>query len=288
MIIGMPKCGTTSLYFDLTHHKDVVRTKRKEPMYFNRMCFRGMRFADYTSNFDDLRARIVAENNFSRLISGDGSVDIAFDSKEWRHFPGNEGLLEPKYVLPFFIHKVLPKLKVIIMLRDPVERAFSDYLYEAPIANYLISLEDFHQAVHRAISNYKKCQTQYSIRACAYNASLEYYKGRLRVGMYHIFLKDWFQIYPANQILVINFDDYINHREDVLNRVARFLELSDLTEAESKLFLADHNKKNMRSNQTQALGDMLPETRDMLRQFYRPFNVNLSRLLHSDHYLWSN
>lgn len=53
---------------------------------------------------------------------GDGSVDIAFDSKEWRHFPGNEGLLEPKYVLPFFIHKVLPKLKVIIMLRDPVER----------------------------------------------------------------------------------------------------------------------------------------------------------------------
>lgn len=49
-------------------------------------------------------------------------MDIAFDSKEWRHFPGNEGLMEPKYVLPFFIHKVLPKLKVIIMLRDPVER----------------------------------------------------------------------------------------------------------------------------------------------------------------------
>lgn len=46
--------------------------------------------------------------------------------------------------------------------------------------------------------------------------------------MYHIFLKDWFQIYPANQILMINFDDYINHREDVLNRVARFLELSEL------------------------------------------------------------
>lgn len=192
--------------------------------------------------------------------------------------------------------------------------------------------------------------------------------------MYHIFLKDWFQIYPSNQILVINFDDYINHREDVLNRVARFLELSelkatytscliilclflavfvwfvilfmrfkllsnwnchysaenwvgalkknlvcfieckslqiyslyiyrrfvpmlhchknfaagDLTEAESKLFMADHNKKNKRNNQTLALGDMLPETRDMLRQFYRPFNVNLSRLLNSDQYLWSN
>lgn len=43
--------------------------------YFNLRLFLflvsgGMRFADYTSNFDDLRARIVAENNFSRLISG--------------------------------------------------------------------------------------------------------------------------------------------------------------------------------------------------------------------------
>lgn len=44
--------------------------------YFNlSFCFfvfvsGGMRFADYTTNFDDLRARIVAENNFSRLISG--------------------------------------------------------------------------------------------------------------------------------------------------------------------------------------------------------------------------
>lgn len=62
----------------------------------------------------------------------------------------------------------------------------------------------------------------------------------------------------------------------------------DLTEAESKLFMADHNKKNKRNNQTLTLGDMLPETRDMLRQFYRPFNVNLSRLLNSDQYLWSN
>lgn len=30
----------------------------------------GMRFADYTSNFDDLKIRVVAENNFSRLITG--------------------------------------------------------------------------------------------------------------------------------------------------------------------------------------------------------------------------
>lgn len=63
----------------------------------------------------------------------------------------------------------------LIRMRRPF-RAFSDYLYEAPVAHYLLSLEDFHQAVHRAISNHKKCQTQYSVRACAYNTSLENYK----------------------------------------------------------------------------------------------------------------
>ena len=39
MIIGMPKCGTTSLYFHLVQHKDVVKARKKEPMYFNRDCF---------------------------------------------------------------------------------------------------------------------------------------------------------------------------------------------------------------------------------------------------------
>lgn len=53
---------------------------------------------------------------------GDGLVDIVFDSKEWWYFFGNEGLLELKYVLFFFIYKVLLKLKVIIMLWDLVER----------------------------------------------------------------------------------------------------------------------------------------------------------------------
>lgn len=55
--------------------------------------------------------------------------------------------------------------------------------------------------------------------------------------MYYIFLKDWFQIYPPNQILVINFDDYISHREDVLNRVARFLELSEFKATYTSLII---------------------------------------------------
>lgn len=39
MIIGMFKCGIISFYFDLIYYKDVVWVKRKEFMYFNRMCF---------------------------------------------------------------------------------------------------------------------------------------------------------------------------------------------------------------------------------------------------------
>lgn len=78
-------------------------------------------FTEYTM-FQCWSDNYKGNNIWFNYEQGDGSVDIAFDSKEWRHFPGNEGLLEPKYVLPFFIHKVLPKLKVIIMLRDPVER----------------------------------------------------------------------------------------------------------------------------------------------------------------------
>ncbi|XP_062618843.1 bifunctional heparan sulfate N-deacetylase/N-sulfotransferase 3-like [Saccostrea cucullata] len=226
MIIGMPKSGTTSLYYHLAQHKEVLPGKKKEPMYFNRNCYRGMHLNDYTMNFDEMKTRLTAGKQVSSLITGDGSADVAFDSWDWKNFPGNEGLKEPKYVLPFFIHKLLPGLKIIIMLRDPVERLYSDYLFEAPIAHYLLSLEDFHQAVHRAVRKQELCQAQFSVRTCAYNSSLENYKARLRVGMYYVFLMDWLNIYPQNQILVIDFDEYTKDKRKILNEVAEFLELS--------------------------------------------------------------
>ncbi|XP_061187762.1 uncharacterized protein LOC133195824 [Saccostrea echinata] len=288
MIIGMPKSGTSSLYYHLIQHKEVVPGKRKEPMYFNRNCYRGMHLNDYTMNFDEIKTHLTAGKQFSPLITGDASADVAFDSWDWKNFPGNERLKEPKYVLPFFIRKLLPGLKIIIMLRDPVERLYSDYLFEAPLANYLLSLEDFHQAVHRAVRNHELCQAQFSVRTCAYNSSLENYKARLRVGMYYVFLMDWLNIYPQNQILVIDFDEYTKDKRKILNKVAEFLELSKLTEAESDIFLEDHEKENQRSNQTKALGDMLPVTKKMLQEFYKPFNVKLSQLLKSKKFLWSD
>ena len=40
----------------------------------------------------------------------------------WEHMPGNEGLTEPKYTTLHNIKHLNPKVKIIIILRDPVER----------------------------------------------------------------------------------------------------------------------------------------------------------------------
>ena len=51
------------------------------------------------------------------------------------------------------------------------------------------------------------------------------FQARLRIGMYHIFIEDWWRVYPKDQILILKFEDYKRNSKDSLNRVFKFLEL---------------------------------------------------------------
>ena len=56
------------------------------------------------------------------LILGDGTADAAYDNPRWQDFPGNENCVEPRITNADYFHKLLPNLKVIFLVRNPVER----------------------------------------------------------------------------------------------------------------------------------------------------------------------
>ena len=58
----------------------------------------------------------------SVTISGEGSPSYLYVNDHWRYLPGNEHLDEPKYVILDYIQHLLPKAKIIVIFRDPVER----------------------------------------------------------------------------------------------------------------------------------------------------------------------
>ena len=56
------------------------------------------------------------------IFSGEASPSNLHLNSHWRFLPGNENLEEPKYVILDYIHHFLPRAKIIIIFRDPVER----------------------------------------------------------------------------------------------------------------------------------------------------------------------
>ena len=55
-------------------------------------------------------------------FAGEASPSNLHLNSHWRYLPGNENLDEPKYVILDYIHHFLPRAKMIIIFRDPVDR----------------------------------------------------------------------------------------------------------------------------------------------------------------------
>lgn len=101
LICGAPKAGTTALYEYLRQHPDVLMSTPKEPGFFHENHHKGVEW--FRSHFDDW----------------EGETAIGEASVMTMPTPGAEER----------VAKLIPDARLIFLLRDPVERAYSDYLF---------------------------------------------------------------------------------------------------------------------------------------------------------------
>ncbi|XP_057362426.1 carbohydrate sulfotransferase 15 isoform X2 [Manis pentadactyla] len=140
-IIGQPKCGTTDLYDRLRLHPEVKFSAIKEPHWWTRKRFGIVRLRDglrdrypvedYLDLFDlaahqihqGLQASSAREQSkMNRIIIGEASASTMWDNNAWTFFYDNSTDGEPPFLTQDFIHAFQPDVKLIVMLRDPVER----------------------------------------------------------------------------------------------------------------------------------------------------------------------
>jgi len=109
-LVGAPRCGTTSLYEYLRLTKGIYMSPTKEPNYFSAETipdnFRFPPIRDKKKYLD-----LFAKANKEKAI-GESTVTYLQDPRA-----------------PCLIHEVVPEAKIIIMLREPIQRTFSHYLY---------------------------------------------------------------------------------------------------------------------------------------------------------------
>uniref|UniRef100_A0A3B4CDH1 Sulfotransferase n=1 Tax=Pygocentrus nattereri TaxID=42514 RepID=A0A3B4CDH1_PYGNA len=252
-IIGQPKCGTTDLYDRLRLHPDVRVTALKEPHWWTRKRF------------------------------GEASASTMWDNNAWAYFCDNATEGEPPFLIQDFIHALQPEARFIAILRDPVERLYSDYLYFG-MANK--SSEDFHEKVWESVQLFDACLQDFSMRACVYNSSLNNAMSvRLHVGLYVVYVLDWLSVFGRDQLLVLRLEDHAADRTLSMHRVFQFLSLRSLSE-QKEAEITKRPASNTRRLSDKNLGPMLPLTREILSDFYGPFNRKLAAVLQDDSFLW--
>ncbi|XP_076446975.1 carbohydrate sulfotransferase 15-like [Babylonia areolata] len=277
-LAGVSKCGTTDMFHRLVRHPHLI-ARFKEPFWFTRRRFEGKTFNSYTTMLGTWIPKASKDHKLSLLM--DGSPANVWQNNRWAMFPGNERCTEPRIITADYIRHLTPNAKIIVMLRNPTNRLYSDYLYINERANK--SQEDFHMVVNKNIATFNTCVKERNLRSCAYNTTL-FTKGlRLFIGVYSVFVEDWLLRFPRDQMLFIRLED-VQSGADTVPAVFRFLGLEMPNESTMETIAVQKSKNTAKIS----IGPMWNETRRLLDDFYRPFNARLAHILQDRRFTWED
>ena len=198
LILGAPKAGTTALYRYLKEHPQVYMSPIKEPKFFalegEKIDFRGPYDwkKDYITDIETYRALFKEVSD--EVAIGEASPWYLHISKA-----------------PERIQHHIPDARLIAILRDPVERAYSQFL--SLVRQGLEPLTDFAQAME---TEEERIRNNWSPRW--------HYKQR---GFYYAQLKHYFDLFDRSQIRVYLHEDFKTNSISVMQDIFRFLDVDD-------------------------------------------------------------
>jgi hypothetical protein len=235
IIIGAEKCGTTSLYDDICRHPQVLGALEKEPYFFTEFYEFGSDW--YLANFP----RIKPGSSFK---TGEASTTYLTDAKA-----------------PERIAADLPHARLMIIMRDPVARAVSQYNQLAKLGRISKSLE---QAFADELKVLLAAQDPYTVRVQCHEAG----RSCLWRSIYVMFLDQWLKHFPKEQLLALRSEDYFADADATMGKVWAFLGLDAPTRVDSSV-----------SNQGEKIASISEDLAMELRAYFQPFNRRLSETL---------
>jgi hypothetical protein len=217
-IVGAPKSGTTSLYEYLKGHPQVFMSPVKEPNYFapdladprDNMLRHGQDEQRYLDLFADVR---------DELYAGEGSVRYLYSR-----------------AAPALIRSVQAEPRIVVMLRDPVEMAYS--LYRHMTASGHEDAPTFESALTAEAGRRDGRGIPPGM-----NPHLATYRDRARYGEQ---LPRWFETFGRELIHVIIFEEFAARPDLEFSRLLDFLGIdASYQPAEFRAYNAAHAARNL-------------------------------------------
>ena len=248
IIIGAQRSGTTSLFAYLRNHPHIVPPVSKEVHYFDLHFHRGTPW--YLAHFPTMRRlRQRAETLGGPALTGEAS---------------------PYYLIyphaPARIAGLLPQVKLIATLRNPVTRAYSHYHHEIQRGYETLSFAEALQAEEQRLAG----EREKVLADGRYRSHSLWHSSYLAKGRYADQLPTWLGLFPRERFLILRHEDLAARREETLAQLCAFLEVPYLDSV-------PYVRQGQRS-----YPPLDPVTRQWLADYFRPHNQRLYELLGVD------
>ena len=272
-IVGTPKSGTTSLFHYLQEHPEVFLPELKEPHFFScpevKNTYYKTKIVDSKQEYLDLY-----QERESYKAVGDLSSSYLFNKET-----------------PKRIHQFNPYAKIIIVLRNPVDRALSHYLMDVNLGYINVSLS-------KVINNKDTFK--------------QHYQEYIELGFYEQQIRAYTKQFPDSQIKVVLSDTLYANTAETLKDIYSFINVSTtfITDFETvhnsytvprfkalkSLVQSDGLKKMIPSGLKSGLKSLIYKTnaekpkleveKNLLREIYKKSIVETETLINQDLSSW--
>ena len=202
LVIGAMRGGTSSLYKYLSQHPDVAPSLRKEIDYFSRHYDRGERW--YRQHFALRTRRQLAEIRGRQLLTFEATPYYLFDPR-----------------CPARAQALLPSARQVVLLRDPVERAFSDYQHMCRLGFEDLSFAAALDAEPRRLAP----ELARMAEDPGYFSRAHHHFSYFSRGLYAEQLERWLAVYPTSSLLLVESKDLYDDPAQCVTTVLDFLGL---------------------------------------------------------------
>ena len=237
IIIGAVRCGTTSLYYNICEHPKILSASYDEIGFFDVNYDLGINW--YRSMFP-IKSRDISSEKY---LTGE---DTPF-------YFWNETTAKK-------IKKDLPNVKLITILRNPVDRAYSNYNLGVRGGTENLSFEE---AIDIEINALEKIEITRGnlVNLCTNPRSY------IIKSLYYEQMKIWTENISKDNLFVTNTEMMLEKPENVLENIFKFLQISP------------YKIKNPQKRKNVQYLDMSNKTRKKLIEFFKPHNQQLYKLI---------
>ena len=239
LIIGAARAGTTSLYSYLVRHPAVGAPTHKELHFFDMNYEQGVGW--YRRHFP-----AVAPGNRRGTVTGEASPYYLFHP-----------------AVPSRVRETLPEARLIALVRNPIDRAYSQHQLAHRHGRDELPFEEAIAAEQSRLDG----ELERIREEPGYQSVSHRHHSYLARGLYAEQLERWLSEFPREQLLVIRSEDFFSDPPAVYSDVLRFLELPA------------HELGEYRAYNQKPYDGLAPATRQELRSYFAEPNRRLEALL---------